>query len=297
MTQPAIPIDSGFPYIDVAIEKIDESFARFRLISPHRESSMLKSIRRFGQLTPVVVGCPDNDRYEMIDGFKRLRALRRLNKESVRARVLGGHTRALKATMIQLNRAVQSMGHMEEALLVQSLYRDEGLDQVEIATLLGRDKSWASRRIALVERLSDDVLEHLRLGLISAAQGRELVRLPRDNQKHTLDCVLKHRLSSRETRRLVTMLLERPRWELDNLLWLPLEILDDRRPPRFTKDERSVTRTFDAALIRLEKSCAAVSGGVDEGLFLDVPEQHVSIVEVVAGTLARLKKLVVEGPF
>ena len=295
MTQPAI--DNGCPYIDIAMEKIGESFARFRLIRPHTESSMLKSIRRFGQLTPAVVGSPDNGRYEMIDGFKRLRALRHLNKESIRARVLDGHRRALKATMIQLNREVYSMGHMEEALLVQSLYRDEGLDQVEIASLLGRDKSWVSRRIALIEKLSEDVLEHLRLGLITAAQGRELVRLSRGNQKETLDCILKHRLSSRETRRLVTMLIERPRWNHDAILWLPLEILDDRRPPRPPEDKKPVVHPFEAAISRLEKSCNLVTLGIDDGLFLEVPQQHLSIIEVVEGTLNRLKKLALQGSF
>ncbi|MDA8308630.1 MAG: ParB/RepB/Spo0J family partition protein [Deltaproteobacteria bacterium] len=289
--------DSDFCYIDIAMEKIGESFARFRLIRPHSESSMLKSIRRFGQLTPVVVGSPDNDRYEIIDGFKRLRALRSLKKETVRARVLDWGMRALKATMIQLNREVHSIGYMEEALLVRSLHRDDGLDQVEIASLLGRDKSWVSRQVALVERLSEDVLEHLRLGLITAAHGRELVRLSRGNQKQTLECLLKHHLTSRETRRLVTMLLDSPRCCHDNLLWLPLEILDDRCPPRPSKVEKPAVPPFDAAILRLEQCCAHVIGGIDEGVFLEVPKQHISITELVEGTLDRLKKLARQGPF
>lgn len=295
MTLPAM--DNDFPYIDIDMDKIGESFARFRLIRPRSESSMLKSIRRFGQLTPVVVGSPDKERYEIIDGFKRLRALRHLNKESIRAKVVGWRVRALKAAMIQLNREVHSIGHMEEALVIQSLYRDDGLDQVEIASLLGRDKSWASRRIALIEKLCEDVLEHLRLGLITATHGRELVRLPRGNQKGALDCVLKHRLTSRETRRVVSMLIERPRCEHDNILWLPLDILDDRRPPRSSDDKKALVHSFEAAVSRLEISCNQVIRGIDDGLFPDLPKRHPSIMEVLAGTLDRLKKLALQGPF
>ncbi len=76
-------------YIDIALEKIGESYARFPLIRPRNDSSMLTSIRRVGQPTPVVVGGEDNEgRHEMIDGFKRLRALRCLNGETIRARML-----------------------------------------------------------------------------------------------------------------------------------------------------------------------------------------------------------------
>ena len=35
---------------------------------------MAKSLERYGQLSPVVV-CRPNDRYELIDGFKRLGAV------------------------------------------------------------------------------------------------------------------------------------------------------------------------------------------------------------------------------
>lgn len=288
--------DDHFHSIDIGLEKIAESYARFRLIQPHSDSSMFKSIRRLGQLSPAVVSGEDNDGcYEMIDGFKRLRALRSLKGETIRARVIDGHRRTHKAAMIQLNCEVHSMGTTEEALLVQSLHREDGLDQVEVAALLGRGKSWVSRRIALVEKLSEDVLEHLRLGLIRPTQGRELIRLPRGNQKAALDSVLKHSLTSRETRRLVSMLIDHPRWDHEKILWLPLEILDDRNLPRPPKE--SADDPFQAALAKLEKSCILVDHGIDKGLFLEIPQQQTSITKVVEETLNRIKNLALKGAF
>jgi ParB/RepB/Spo0J family partition protein len=218
-------------YLDIPIDQIGESFSRFRLLSPRHETAMERSLGRFGQLTPVVVSPAKNDRYEMVDGFKRLRACRKLGSQSLRARVLEGHGRVLKAAMVQLNRKSGHLGDVEEAMIVASLYRDDGLTQVEIAPLLGRDKSWVSRRIALIERLSEEVLEHLRLGLISPTHGREFSRLPRGNQSAALSCVIAHHLCSRETAKLVTMLIERPRWDHELILRLPLEILEHRQPP------------------------------------------------------------------
>jgi ParB/RepB/Spo0J family partition protein len=284
-------------YLNITPEEVDETYGRLRLVNPRADANMVESMRRFGQLTPATVSRAGENRYEMVDGFKRLRACRHLGVEFIRAGVLEGHGRVIKTAMVQFNRKGNSIRDIEEALVVQSLHREDQLDQVEIATLLGRDKSWVCRRIGLVEKLAEEVLEHLRLGLITAAHGRELVRLPRGNQKQTMECVLKHHLSSRETRRLVTELLERPRCEHDRLLWLPLEILDDRLAPRTPKEKDPAIPPLEIAISRLEKSCNIVIRGFDRGLFASAPKQPSSITQLVEATLERLKKLVPEEPF
>jgi len=248
-------------YLVIPVDRIGESFSRFRLLCPRHEAAMERSLGRFGQMAPVVVSCASNDRYEMVDGFKRLRACRKLGNESLRARVLEGHARVLKAAMIQLNRKSGHLGDVEEAMIGTSLYRDDGLTQVEIAPLLGHDKSWVSRRIALIERLSEEVLEHLRLGLISPTHGRELSRLPRGNQPQALSCVISHHLCSRETAKLVTILIERPRWDHELILRLPLEILEHRRPP-----QKTLIKIYDSlgtALKDLERCCTSVLKEMD----------------------------------
>lgn len=273
-------------YLDISIDLIGESFGRFRLLSPRHEAAMERSVGRFGLLTPVVVSAAKNDRYEMVDGFKRLRACRKLGNQSLKARVLEGHGRVLKAAMVQLNRKSGHLGDVEEAMIVASLYRDDGLTQVEIAPLLGRDKSWVSRRIALIERLSEEVLEHLRLGLISPTHGRELSRLPRGNQPQALSCVISHHLCSRETAKLVTMLIEHPRWDHELILRLPLEILEHRQPPG--KGLIKPQDSLGTALKDLERCCTSVLREMDaDPIFpsydLDPP--------VVAGLIGHLEKI------
>jgi len=269
-------------YLDIPIERIGESFSRFRLLSPRHETAMERSFGRFGQLTPVVVSPAKNDRYEMVDGFKRLRACRKLGNQSV----LEGHDRVLKAAMVQLNRKSGHLGDVEEAMIVASLYRDDGLTQVEIAPLLGRDKSWVSRRIALIERLCEEVLEHLRLGLISPTHGRELSRLPRGNQSAALSCVIAHKLCSRETAKLVTMLIERPRWDHELILRLPLEILEHRQPPR--KGLITPQNPLGSALKDLAKCCAGVLKQMDAD---PVFPSYVGDAPVIAALIDHLEKV------
>ena len=113
--------------------------------------------------------------------------------------------------MLQLNRVGRAISGMEEALVVHSLYHEDGLSQVEIGVLLGRHKSWVCRRLSLIERLSDEAQQSIRLGLLPASLGAELARLQRCNQDLLLESIRKHRLSWRETRKVVAALENSPR--------------------------------------------------------------------------------------
>jgi ParB/RepB/Spo0J family partition protein len=141
-------------FLEIPISEIGESYARLRLIHPKAEARMVASLGKFGQIFPVVV--TRKQRYELIDGFKRVRALKRLGREQVMARVLEVGEHGQKAAMLDLNWNRGSISDLEEGMVVHSLCREDGLSQVEIAVLVGRHKSWVCRRLSLVERLCDE---------------------------------------------------------------------------------------------------------------------------------------------
>src|SRR5690606_38108614 len=91
-----------------------------------------------------------------------------------------------------------------------ALYREDGLSQPEIGRLMGHDKSWVNRRLALAEALSDELQADLRLGLVDATTGRELARLPRDNQREIATVVQRCGLTTRQTRTLADAWLAAP---------------------------------------------------------------------------------------
>jgi ParB/RepB/Spo0J family partition protein len=236
---------------ELAVSAIGERYGAFRIVSPRADAAMIKSIRKYGQISPVV--CVQGEGgYELIDGFKRLRACRRLNQTTLRAKTMEVSGRVCKAAIIQLNWSGRSINEMEEALVLQSLHRDDGLTQVEIAALVGRDKSWVSRRISLMERLSEEVQGDLRLGLISVIAGRELAKLPRGNQKEAAQTILKRRYTTREAAKLIGYLLSRPRWEYAAILASPWEVVELRQPR---------PRGFGAKLVSFREICQGVSEG------------------------------------
>lgn len=226
--------DTSTPHQEliVPITCMDERYSSCRLIYPKADTSMAASIERHGQLTPVVVGTPHNNRYPLIDGFKRLRASRHLGRSELKAIVLQGGERALMAAMFHLNRKHHSMTTLEEAVIVRALYRKQGLTQEAVGSLLGFHKSWVNRRLSLLDRLAEEVLDQVRLGLIGPGLIREVAKLPRGNQPDVLATIQKHVMTCRESARLVNLILESPRWNIDSILYYPEAILSQREPPR-----------------------------------------------------------------
>ena len=65
----------------IELDQLDERFRRYRLSVPESTQAMAGSLRRYGQMSPVVV-CRLDERLVLIDGFKRLAAARRVTVES-----------------------------------------------------------------------------------------------------------------------------------------------------------------------------------------------------------------------
>lgn len=194
-------------YRALALEVIDVRYSRYRLSVLEAEEAMARSLRRYGQISPVVV-CLREEAPVLIDGFKRLQAARGLKDfEKLSARRIEVDERGAKAAMYGLNRTGRHFGELEEAWLVQALVREDGLSQVEVAVLLGRHKSWVCRRLAMLEKLCAAAQEDLRLGLLSATMARQLVRLPAGNQQGALEAGRQHSLSAAELRGVVDLLL------------------------------------------------------------------------------------------
>jgi ParB-like chromosome segregation protein Spo0J len=193
------------------VERLGERYRRYRLADVHAEQAMARSLEHWGQLTPGVV-CLRGERWEVIDGFKRLAAARLLQWPTLLVRGLeGADERAadectVKAALYGLNRG-QHLHELEEAWLVQALVREDGQSQVEVAKLLGRHKSWVCRRLALLEKLSSSVRGDLEVGLLSPSLGRQLLRLPVGNQAEVLAASRREALTAVEVQGVVDLWL------------------------------------------------------------------------------------------
>ncbi len=243
--------------VEIPLFKISERFGHLRIINPQADKAMVRSMEKYGQMTPVVVSRVEQDGYELLDGFKRLRAGRALSLSSLNARILDLGIRAGKVAIMQLNWVGKSISSMEEALVVHSLYHEDSLTQVEIATLLGRHKSWVCRRISLIERLSDEAQDSIRLGLLPISMGAELAKLQRSNQEALLETIRKHHLTWRETRKMVSALQTNPWNDPACILRNPWEILEPEGQVVMTPSRISdpVARELHRKLLTMQEHC------------------------------------------
>ena len=223
----------------VSLDELGQGYRRYRLADPEAEDAMAGSLRRWGQLSPVVA-CVRDEKLELLDGFKRFGAARQIGAlTSLSVRVLEVDERTAKAAILGLNRGQRATRELEEAWIVQALVRDDGMTQVEAAHLLSRHKSWVCRRLALLEKLSVAVKEDLRLGLVGPSLARQLTRLPTGNQEALLALTRRETLTAQEVSGVIDLLqgasqeqaafvLAKPREALALVHGMPTALRDPR---------------------------------------------------------------------
>jgi ParB-like chromosome segregation protein Spo0J len=223
---------------------------------------MMQSLERYGQISPIVV-CLHEGRYELIDGFKRLGAARKLASiDRLKARRIETDGRGAKAAIYGLNRAGGRTREIEEAWIVYALVREDGLAQVDVAELPGRHKSWVCRRLALIEKLGPEARADLTVGLLTPTAARQITRLPAGNQHGVLDLARREALSAAELTGVIDLWLECPgQITQDYLLRHPREALAQTkkgvafsaRDPRLTHDGNRIFQQLGGLLAALER--------------------------------------------
>ena len=188
-----------------AVAELGERYRRYRLADPAAEEAMARSLRKYGQLSPLT-GCWRDGRVELVDGFKRKTAALQISWPTLNVRLLSIDERAAKAAIHGLNSIGGRPSELEEAWIVQALVREDGLSQVEAAVLLNKHKSWVCRRLALLERLGAEAQADLRLGLLSPGLARQLTRLPVGNQAAILSTARRESLTMVEVQGVIDLL-------------------------------------------------------------------------------------------
>ena len=155
--------------IELELHQIEPRYENLRRKSVGRERHLCGSLADIGQQSPVViVAATDNsDRFVLVDGYKRLRALRRLRHDTIQA-VCWQMSEPEALMLERLMRQAEADGPFEQAWILAELRERFGLELSELARRFDRSASWVSRRLALVKELPTPVQEHVRNGDITA---------------------------------------------------------------------------------------------------------------------------------
>ena len=168
--------------MELEFHQLDLRYERLRACRPAAERRLLASLAAVGQQVPIlVVSSADAGRFVLVDGYKRVRALRRLHADTARA--TAWDLSEAEALMVdRLMRSGDGQTALEQGWLLDELVVRFEVTLEELARRFGRSVSWVSRRLALVHELPDQVQNHVRRGdLVAHAAQKYLVPLARAN--------------------------------------------------------------------------------------------------------------------
>lgn len=139
------------------------------------------SIKENGLLQPIVVRPAGNrrgaDRWELVAGERRWRAVTRLGWKDVPALVRDVDDRTLLVLALVENLQRTELGAMEEAEGYQQLVEEFDLSQKEVAEAVGRDRSTVANMLRLLQ-LPASVRRLVEDGSLSAGHARALLGAP-----------------------------------------------------------------------------------------------------------------------
>ncbi|MEI8356212.1 MAG: ParB/RepB/Spo0J family partition protein [Deltaproteobacteria bacterium] len=192
---------------EIPLSEFDLTLSEMRIMNRSRVLQIEKSMSVHGQLQAVVARVHTGG-IQLIDGFKRLYAADDLMMETLQCQLLEIDLVQAKVLLLSYNRPHQSMEVLEEALVLKDLLETHKMDQRRLARLVGYSRSWVSRRLGLVDKITEEVSAEIRMGTLTSSHARALMKLPRGNQAAVAQVMTSFRLTSRQSETLTEAYLQ-----------------------------------------------------------------------------------------
>ncbi len=190
--------------MEIDLHQLDLRHRDLRIVDGDRRRRLIGSLAEIGQQVPVVV-IADGDRFVLIDGYLRVDALARLQRDTAIATTWS--VPELDALVHHRHLAVARRTAIEDAWLLGRL-REHGLSMEQIARRLCRSKSWVSHRLGLIDALAAATQDRVRAGTVPPHGAmRYLVPFARANKtqcEQLLARIGETRVSDRELAALYT---------------------------------------------------------------------------------------------
>lgn len=174
----------GLGSMQVELRSLGLEYAHLRARDARAEALIAASLEQEGQRHPVLVVHRADRALVLIDGYRRVGALRKLGGDTVVVLVLG----TCEADALEYCHRLATSPRrsvLEEGWLVRELCEAAGRTVAQVAAALGRNCSWVSRRLGLARALPESIEQAVVRGAIGTHGAmRSLVPLARANKAH-----------------------------------------------------------------------------------------------------------------
>ena len=171
------------PYKLLPIHKVEPNRNQPRQDFDEEEMEALsESLATHGILQPLTVRELDSGYYQIIAGERRWRAARMAGLTEVPVVIIeADDKKAMELALIE-NLQRQDLNPVEEALGYQSLMADFGLTQEETAQRVAKSRPAVANALRLLN-LSNEILENVRNGSLSAGHARALLSIKSEKKQ------------------------------------------------------------------------------------------------------------------
>jgi ParB family chromosome partitioning protein len=188
----------------ISMNEIDLSDSRFRTrydLGEKQVTELANSIKSEGLINPIVVRRKGDSQYQLISGFRRVEAIRRLGEDTVDAIVVSVDDDKAFRIAVSENLKRKSLTPVELGLMCDRLVK-EGRSYDEVGRLMGLSAKQIQRYLRTL-KLGEDVRRSLSKGEITFFTALEIGKVDGAVQSSLLKRVLKENLSTRDVAQLV----------------------------------------------------------------------------------------------
>ena len=200
-------------YKEISLRNIESRTGQVRQdFSEERIDSLAKSIAEVGQLQPIVVQKKDNH-YLLIAGERRLRAVKKDEKEKIAAVIFEEEISPEKFRQIQLieNLQRQDLNPLERAISINKFIEDNDLSKKDAAQKLGVARTTLTLWLNILEmkeKYQKEVLKEdspITLSHLSLAHALSSKTGDPSKANQLLDAVIKHNLNRKECQAVIDL--------------------------------------------------------------------------------------------
>jgi len=203
----APPSPPGRSVMQLPIESVQRSSVQPRKsFDERRLEELATSIREHGVLEPILVRRAGAG-YAIVAGERRWRAAQRAGLREIPALLREANDRESFELALVENLQRADLNAMEEAEAFDTLTREHGLTQEQVAERVGKDRSTVANAMRLL-KLPADVRDQVRAGALEMGHARALLALEKAEAiRKAAHQVVREQMSVRATEALVRRML------------------------------------------------------------------------------------------
>ena len=243
----------------IAVQQIvPNRFQPRKVFNEEKLDELARTIHIHGLIQPIILRKYEEDKYEIIAGERRFRAMQLLEWQEVPAIVQEMTDNETASVALIENLQREELTAIEEAEAYQGLMALNELTQEALAQRIGKSQSFIANKLRLL-KLAEPIKQALLNREVTERHGRSLLALSAEEQNELLTLIREKKLTVKETERLVKL----------------KKVEKDKASDRPNKRIKRISKDFRLAVNTIHKSIDLIK---ETGMTLEAKEEELEDV-------------------